>query len=316
MQFFINLKMIIVSISTHIKTLLAYPFMHFSLIACFWVLSKSTWACTSCLCGDPTLTTLGTEKPYAGRIQFGWEAIYREEETGTQAIDLKVVDELRHTLNASYWPNKKIGLSIALPVHSTLNLTVQNGANQQGSGVGDLEFNGRYYQWQNRRYNAGFIAGMRLPTGSEQKTASGQPIDIDAQPAQGVYQTRLGMWYSRYKYPWSFHSSAIAYKALNEGYQGFEPGEQLTLSGVGQYAMTKKLSVMFGLEARSGAKDAFYDEQDNNSGGTIAYGVLGVVGKWGASGVWHIKAQLDAYNGLNGDHEEPFVIYTGLGYGF
>lgn len=272
-------------------------------------------ACTSCLCGDPTLTTLGTEKPYAGRTQFGWEAIYREEETG-QGVNLKNVTELRHTLNASYWPTKKIGLAFSLPVHSTLNLTVPNGADQQGSGVGDLAVNGRYYVKQTRRYNTGVIVGMRLPTGSEQKTASGQAIDIDAQPAQGIYQARLGGWFSRYRYPWSFHGSAIAYAGLNEGYQGFEAGNQLTLSGIAQYATTQKLSVMWGVEARTGAYDTFNGERDNNSGGTIAYAVLGVVGKWGVSGLWHIKAQSEAYNGLNGQNEEPFVIYTGVGYGF
>ncbi|WP_156312522.1 hypothetical protein [Marinagarivorans algicola] len=297
------------------QALLVFSFLQFALAACLLCVPNSVLACTSCLCGDPTLTTLGTEKPYAGRVQLGWEAIYREEETGTGA-DLKTVEQLQHTLQASYWPTKKIGLSFVLPVYSTLKLATQNGANQEGSGTGDLEINTRYYQWQNRRYNAGFIAGMRLATGREQTTGTGELIDIDAQPAQGVYQVRLGLWYSRYQYPWSFHSSVMAYVALNEGFQGFEPGEQATFNGIGQYAMTKKLSVMLGVEARIGKKDAFYERLDDHSGGAIAYAVLGLVGQWGASGTWHIKAQVDAYNGLKGAHEEPFVIYTGLGYGF
>ena len=284
-------------------------------LACMAFLPSKLLACTSCLCGDPTLTTLGTEKPYAGRMQFGWEAIYREEETG-QGPTLKEVDELRHTLSPSYWPNKKIGLAIALPVNSTLNLQLPNGADQQGSGVGDLELSARYYQWQNRRYNAGFIVGMRLPTGSEQKAADGRVIDIDAQPAQGIYQARLGFWYSRYQYPWSYHASVISYAGLNEGFQGFDAGHQLTFNSIGQYAATQKISLMFGLEGRTGRADYFLDERDENSGGTIAYGVLGVVGKWGVSGLWHVKVQRDIYNRLNGAHQEPFVIYTGLGYGF
>ena len=79
-------------------------------------------ACTSCLCGDPTLTTLGTEKPYAGRMQFGWEAIYREESTGEKGINEQQLAEVRHTVNVSYWPKKNMGFSVALPVVSTLNL--------------------------------------------------------------------------------------------------------------------------------------------------------------------------------------------------
>lgn len=286
-----------------------------SFLVFLFLVSQNVAACTSCLCGDPTLTTLGTEKPYAGRIQLGYEVLQREETTG-EGTNKKEVVEVRHTLTASYWPVKYLGLSLAAPVHSTLDMTLKNGAEQRGSGLGDLDLNARYYQWQNRKMNAGWIGGVRLPIGEEQKTVDGQAINIDAQPAQGVIMGRLGAWYSRYRYPWSYHGSIIVNIATDTGFQGFKPGKQLTFSGLGQFAFSQTLSLSFGIEGRYGDKDTFFTIEDDDSGGGIAYGAINIIGKWLDSGLWNIKVQYEVLDELNGSREEPYVLYMGLGYGF
>ena len=101
-----------------------------------------------------------------------------------------------------------------------------------------------------------------------------------------------------------------------QGFQGFKPGKQLTLNGNAQYTISQTFSTTVGIEGRFGQQDEFYGQDDANSGGAIAYGVIGLVGKWWQSGVWHIKGQFAINENLKGDHKEPFVLYAGLSYGF
>ena len=40
------------------------------------------WACSTCGCGDLTLTVMGSEKPYAGRLRAALELRHRTDAVG------------------------------------------------------------------------------------------------------------------------------------------------------------------------------------------------------------------------------------------
>jgi hypothetical protein len=52
-------------------------------------------ACASCGCGDPTLTTLGTTKPFAGRLRAALQLAYRTDAVGREGLNRVELREAR-----------------------------------------------------------------------------------------------------------------------------------------------------------------------------------------------------------------------------
>jgi len=278
----------------------------------------TAFACATCLCGDPTLTTIGNEKPFAGRLRASLNTLYREESIGETGLNERTITERRHTLGIGYWINERVAVEARLP-WTEKKLEDDTLAKQQATGLGDLEVSARFYLWQDQKTRPqhlfGLHLGSRIPTASRKKIDS-EPLDNDVQPGAGLWIPAVGVWYGYFQFPWSMNVSSIANLGAGKGYENFEFGKTLNTSVTGQYAINHKLALQLGLDTRISARNHEDGEVDNNSGGRIAYIAPGAIYTFAEDWQLQAKVQRAVYDDLNGDHDENTVSYLGIAYDF
>ncbi|HKO89712.1 MAG TPA: hypothetical protein VJU61_01085, partial [Polyangiaceae bacterium] len=59
-------------------------------------------ACAACDSGDPTLTALGTEQPFAGRLRSALGLRYRTDAIGVPGVDEMNIRDLRADLSVAW----------------------------------------------------------------------------------------------------------------------------------------------------------------------------------------------------------------------
>lgn len=288
-------------------------------IAIFLCLNSSIiWACATCLCGDPTITTMGTEKPFAGRMRVGTEYLTRGEKAGEPGVNEFETDEERLTFNFSYALNSEWMFAVSLPL---ITKTVKRFdlSNAQGSGVGDLDFSARWFVGKDdhfpARYLWGIQFGLRLPTSSEEKL-DGVPIDIDAQPGGGTTIPSVGIWYGHYAMPWFFYASASHQHAIDKGYQGYQAGDATLVTGLVQYALNYGVALQFSLDSRFKKQDEYNGERDDNSGGVLIMATPGLAWTPMEDLVVNLSYQAPVIENAHGQQEEKPTARIGVAYDF
>ncbi|HUS24908.1 MAG TPA: hypothetical protein VM369_08160 [Candidatus Binatia bacterium] len=273
-------------------------------------------ACSTCACGDNTITLMGAEKPFSGRLRSAVEFMTRSESMGA-GVDREDVDEQRLNFGASYSFNPAFTLGVVLPVVEK-RLRTGTGEQQNGRGLGDADLLGRVVLWQDTaqlpRHMAGLRAGVRLPTSQEATDASGAPLEIDAQPDAGATAPNLGAWYGYYAYPF-FLSASATYYSFHHGRQGFDPGETLIGSLTAQYGFPR-FALQLGVDARHASRNAEDGVIDPDSGGTMLMGFGGAVLRLGSDFLVSAGVQVPVLDRLNGVQEERTSWRAGLAYDF
>ncbi|MCB1755719.1 MAG: hypothetical protein KDJ38_09365 [Gammaproteobacteria bacterium] len=277
----------------------------------------SASACSTCLCGDPTLTLMGAEKPYAGRKRVSLEYLARSETLGLRGVDRLSVDEQRLSLGLSWTINQRVSLSLRLPFIDK-QVETANLAQIDTQALGDIDLLARLYLQGDTGMSKGqygLTLGLRLPSAEEQTSASGEPFDIDAQPGVGAYVPQLGVWYSSFSFPWLLHtSSTVLYST--EGDQDFKPGTAVTLTVLGQYATDYRLAWQLGLDSRWSEKDEYAGEPDGNSGGWFTFVTPGLVFTLLDDLLLNARVQVPLVDSLNGRHDEDTTFNLGITYDF
>ena len=74
---------------------------------------RAALACASCSCGDPTLTRMGAEQPYDGRLRLGASVLTRDEEVLDAGGNVDLID-VRFTATLAYALSERQMLSLAL----------------------------------------------------------------------------------------------------------------------------------------------------------------------------------------------------------
>lgn len=280
--------------------------------------SNTVFACATCLCGDPTITTMGTEKPFAGRMRAGVEYLSRGETAAQPGVSEFVVDEQRVTYSFSYALNSEWIFAASLPM-VTKKVERFDTSAAQGSGVGDLDLAARWFIGKDEsfpvKYLWGVQFGLRIPASSEQKK-SGDPIDIDAQPGVGATIPSVGIWYGRYAIPWFFYTSAVIQHAVTEGYQEYQAGDVALLTGLVQYALNFGVAVQLSVEGRFKQHDQYDGEQDENSGGVLIMATPGIAWTPLEDLVVNISYQLPLIENPNGRQAEDPTLKFGVAYDF
>ncbi|MGF1547555.1 MAG: hypothetical protein ACFCUG_09515 [Thiotrichales bacterium] len=289
----------------------------FALFVAVLITSGSALACSTCLAGDPTLTLMGAEKPFVGRKRIALEWLDRSEEIGIAGFNRVTVDERRWSLGFSYTPNERLSLGVRLPWldkqredASLARVKVQD--------FGDVEITAKFYL-QSRTFGArdayGLIAGLRLPTATEQRRANGMAFDIDTQAGTGAVTPQFGGWYARYAYPWFAQVTSVLHVA-GGGFQDFRAGAALATSATGQRALTQTLALQLGIDTRWSARDQYASEADPDSGGFIAYLSPGLVYTLREDLLVNLRVQLPIVDALNGNHDESVTFGVGIVYDF
>ncbi|MBK9132086.1 MAG: hypothetical protein IPM20_10700 [Gammaproteobacteria bacterium] len=274
-------------------------------------------ACATCLCGDPTITTMGAEKPFAGRLRIGVDALTRGETVGDPGVDGQDIDETRVTYSLSYAPSADWIFAASLPyVHKEVRRF--DLSHETASGLGDADLSARWYLRDAAQIPArhlwGLQFGVRVPTSSEQQS-NGVPIDIDAQPGGGATIPNLGVWYGYFRTPSFFYLSAAYQHAVDEGYQGYEAGDVMLMTAHAQYALAGNgLALSFSLDARSKEHDHYSGVVDPDSGGVLVMATPGVVWMPLTDLIVNLSYQIPAIENLHGRQEEDPVFRIGVTY--
>jgi hypothetical protein len=277
------------------------------------------FACATCLCGDPTISMMGTEKPFAGRLRGSVEYLSRKETVGEPRVSEHEIEEKRVTYSMSYSPSQNWTFLAALPVVEKKVARFDLSSETGGPALGDADLFARWYVGYEQELMApvlwGLQFGLRVPTSTEQE-ANGVPLSFDAQPGAGATIPSVGLWYGRFATPWFFYTSAAYQRAVTTGYQGYEAGDVLLATGHAQYALGYKFALSFSLDARSKKKDRYSGVVDDDSGGLLVMATPGLVWTPVTDLVVYTTVQIPAVERLYGYQNEKPVFRIGVSYDF
>lgn len=278
-----------------------------------------SWACSTCKCGDYTITLMGSEKPYADRLRFSVDYLSRAETAGEPGVDEQVTNEDRYSFGASYAFSRELSLAVRIPyVHKTVESV--GGTKQEASGLGDIDVVSRIVLYREKtalpRHLAGLLIGARLPTARQVKDNNGQLLDIDVQPDARAFAPSLGAWYGYYDFP-VFVSASTNYLFYGRrGAQNFAAGDAFTASLTGQYAFFQDWAAQLGLDLRASEKNQFSGVDDPDSGGLLGVLNLGLSRRVFGELLINIGTQIPIIKRLNGHQIEHPNIRLGLTYDF
>ena len=289
-----------------------------SLLLILLLPTSNALACATCLCGDPTLTTMGSEKPFAGRLRASVEYLTRSEITGDPQTSEHKIEEQRYTFSISYALNEHWIFAASLPAISK-QVTRYDLSQERSNGLGDMDITARWFIGGDESFPArelwGLQIGVRLPTSTEQKTDA-RVMDFDAQPGAGNTIPGIGIWYGYYRTPWFMYLSAVAQHAIDEGYQGYRAGDALLLTAHTQYAPHYLFALQFSLDARWKQRDSYYGEDNADSGGALIMASPGISWMPVEDLIVNAAYQIPAADNLYGAQEEKAVLRMGLTYDF
>jgi len=274
-------------------------------------------ACSTCMVGDPTLSLMGAEKPYAGRLRWSLDYLSRSEELGIDGFNKKNIEEDRISLNLAYAPTSRLMFGLNIP-YAHRHLQSYNLTDEEVTELGDVTITVKNFVQEKdflQKHMYGLIGSIKLPTGAEQYDSTGQPLDFDVQVGQGAVVGGIGGWYALYNYPYMFYTSASYYVA-SEGYQNFQAGNALVFNATAQYASQHHLAYYLGLEGRDSEKDAFSGVDDDDSGGTIVFLAPGIIYTIKQDLLLNTSVKFPAIDALNGNHEEGTIFTIGVTYDF
>jgi hypothetical protein len=210
-------------------------------------------ACPACSCGNPTLTTMGIDQPFADRVRVGlsgraWAVSQPEGRSQQQ------VRELRFDLSASWAPSPWLQLYVNLPLQLR-ELESANLARQRAVGPGAVDVSARVVVLRERRmrprYLVGASVGLQLPSSPVIVDRGGVPLDVDAQLSLGGWTphgavSMLSFLSSR----WALFGSAGVELPFGAPRLGVQGAPSLTALVAAQVQPAPWLAARLGMEGR------------------------------------------------------------------
>ncbi len=242
-------------------------------------------ACSSCSAGDPTLTVLGVEKPFAGRLRLGSFFSHRSSTASGESGHTHVHDgelpataidasEQKLQLAAAYAPLDELIVLLRLPLVRRTATAMPTTA-----GLGDLELTARWIAWQDSPTLASHVValqpGLALPTGPVRRDAAGEALGFDVQPGRGAVTPSLGLGYSYFAAPFAFFSSAtVVWPAWSRHDERL--GETLVANAAAQLQPIDWLALQLGSDTRWAQHSWAEGERDHDTGGLVSFATAGL----------------------------------------
>ena len=230
-------------------------------------------ACASCGCGDPTLTVMGAEKPFEGRLRLAAEL--RDAHT---SLGGELIDEQRWAAAAAFAPTDRVVLALELPLVAR-KFRAANLGSVQTFAPGDLELRAKVFVWQDRpafaRHLFALHGGLTLPTAPMQRSG-GEPVDADAQAGAGAFAPQLGLSWAHFAGDLSFYVGGTARFPIG-GWLDVEAGPAVLGSAMGQWQLLPWLAPRLGLESRHESGSRHGGDPIEGSRGHAVFASLGGV---------------------------------------
>ncbi|WP_224244570.1 transporter [Hyalangium gracile] len=209
-------------------------------------------ACATCACGDPTLTSMGTEQPFAGRLRLATTLRAWGQTEGEQAVDAVSLRELRMDVSAAYAPRSWLFISATLPLQARRVKDVSL-TREQSWGPGDMELSAKVYVFRDRDFSPdhllGVLVGSRLPTSPTLRDAEGRTLSLDAQLGTGSWDPFAGLSYTAFRGEWSFLANTTGYFPTR-GREGFRAGASLRTTVAAQYQPSTRWALHLAVDTR------------------------------------------------------------------
>ncbi len=275
---------------------------------------RAAEGCAVCNVGDQTITSMGTEKPYQGRLRPSLTLQHRTDEVGQPRVDQLKLSELRMDVSLAWAPHERLFLTGTMP---TLHRTVSyvNLARRTTTGPGDAELRGKFFLWQDRGFGAKHLVaamlGVKLPTGRVQRGADGEVLPVELQPGTGSVDPLAGLSYAHFAWPWSLYTSLQLF-ASTAGAEGMRASRSLRATTALQWQASTAVALRLGLDGRLDGKAIEDGAQERDSGGFIGFASPELLLSPGQDWMVLLSARLPVIQGLSGFHREGPIWSVGL----
>jgi hypothetical protein len=268
--------------------------------------ARDALGCASCGCGDPTLTGLGMEQPFAGRLRSALELSYRTDSIGNPGRDQVELREARADASIAWAPIDTLFLSAIVPslYRQALDATLTRA---ETWGIGDVELRAKWFAYRDRafapRLLLAAVGGVKLPTAPWQSDSQGNLVALEAQPGTGSLDLLLGISLSTFQGATSSYAS-IQWSLPQVSRAPLEPGNSLRASLALQHQLVAALALRAAADGRWDAQSHEGGRPDPNSGGWVLFlgGDVLVSPMVDLSLSFGVRAP--AASGLAGAHEE------------
>jgi hypothetical protein len=266
-------------------------------------------ACASCACGDPTLTSMGTEQPFAGRLRLATTLRAWGLTEGQQNVDAVSTQELRMDVSAAYTPLRWLVLSATLPLQARRVRDVSL-MKEQSWGPGDVELSAKAIVFRDKAFSPdhllGVLAGTRLPTSPTLHDATGEPLSLDAQLGTGSVDPFAGLAYATFRAEWSFLANVTGYLPTR-GRGGLRAGASLRTSLAAQYQPSPRWALHLAADTRWEGAGDLQGEPDTSGSGFIGFLSPDVLFSPTVDTVVQLGVRLPVLNLLNRSRQTPIL---------
>lgn len=266
-------------------------------------------ACAVCGCGDATLTTMGSEAPYQGRMRAALEVRYREDAIGAPDVNRIELAEGRVDASFSWAPHERFVLGATVPA-LLRSVTYVNLAEQTTVGLGEAEVRGKFIAYKDRPFGAhhvlGTTLGVKLPTAPEADDDAGRPLPLELQPGTGSVDPIVGLSYATFQGDWSGYASAHAYFAT-PGRHGDHASSSLRISASAQRKIVEAFALRLGVDTRVDARATEDGRPEEDSGGFIGFLSPEALLSPGGDVTIVASVRIPVADALVGDHDESVI---------
>jgi hypothetical protein len=285
-------------------------------VAALLLVAPAALACATCACGDPTLTSMGTEQPFAGRLRLATTVRAWGMTTGQDALDAVTLRELRVDVAASYAPLRWLFLSASLPLQARGVRDVSL-AKERSWGPGDLEISAKAYVFRDREFSpdhlVSVLVGVELPTSPTVHDEQDRSLSLDAQLATGSWDPFAGLAYTMFRGEWSFIASATGYLSTR-GRMGFRAGASLRGTLAAQYQPHPRWALRLAADTRlEGASDT-QGVRDPNGRGFIGFLSPDVLYSPATDVVVQVGVRAPVLNLLSGHVRQTPILQAAVAY--
>lgn len=307
-----------------------------ALISCLMI-APSAEACSTCGCTLNTdLGNQGTEGGQGWRFDFRYDLVDQtqlRDGNDTATLSLPAAEEVEQRTRNAYYDfgldygfNRSWGINLQVPLIDRFHTTYDTGDTQLSTSdykraLGDIRVLGRYTGFS-PDMSTGILFGLKLPTGSRDRTFTSGPdagadLDRTLQPGTGTTDAFLGAYHFDDLSVSTGWFSQVMYQHSLAQHQGYAAGDSFNLNlGLRFYTSDAVIpQLQFNYQVR--ARDAGMQADPDNTGGRAAYLSPGVT--FSLESGWHgyIFVQVPVREHVNGLQLTPARIYSvGASYKF
>ncbi|GMU07341.1 MULTISPECIES: transporter [Corallococcus] len=274
--------------------------------------ASTAWACASCACGDPTLTSMGGEQPFEGRLRLSTMLRAWGHTEGRTGVDAQRLRELRMDVAVAYAPRPWLVLAVNLPLQAREVQDVSLGM-ERGWGLGDLDVSAKAFVWKDKEFSpdqlVSVVGGVKLPTGPRLHARDGTTLGIDAQPGSGSVDPMAGLAWQGFRGKWSFLASALGFLP-SRGRDDYRLGASLRTQVAAQYQPSPTWAVRLGVDSRAERAPDTNGTPEEAGGGFIAYASPDVLFSPGMDVVVQAGVRIPFVNQLRRVSSTPIAVLS------